>query len=208
MAHGTFIATANELHGRFPPLLLPPLLSSLLPPSFPPHKKRGTFYYRNISGEEFIFYYSFKLIPKTRRRGKLQALQFYIKSKTINLQRVKTVIIFGEMVCYDLPPSTMCAVGRRAPKHHPSLSLHKKLPQPLVPHPSAANVARGSFHKRYHSLHLTVRPLAAHEQNRCLSFSMLEPPSCFTLSSFRLMFSSSHAPQSGAYNFRTTPEEK
>ena len=37
--------------------------------------KEGPFYYRNISGEEFIFY-SFKLIPKTRRRGKLQSLQF------------------------------------------------------------------------------------------------------------------------------------
>ena len=58
--------------------------------------KEGPFYYRNISGEEFILYYSFKLIPKTRRRGKLQTLQFYIKSKTINLQRVKSVIIFGE----------------------------------------------------------------------------------------------------------------
>ena len=47
--------------------------------------KEGTFYYRNISGEEFIFYYSFKQIPKTRRRGKLQSLQFYINSKTIGL---------------------------------------------------------------------------------------------------------------------------
>ena len=47
--------------------------------------KEGTFYYRNIPGEEFIFYYSFKLIPKTRRRGKLQSLQFYINSKTIGL---------------------------------------------------------------------------------------------------------------------------
>ena len=47
--------------------------------------KEGPFYYRNISGEEFIFYYSFKLIPKTRRRGKLQSLQFYINSKTIGL---------------------------------------------------------------------------------------------------------------------------
>ena len=27
--------------------------------------KEGPFHYRNISGEEFIFYYSFKLIPKT-----------------------------------------------------------------------------------------------------------------------------------------------
>ena len=47
--------------------------------------KEGPFHYRNISGEEFIFYYSFKLIPKTRRRGKLQTLQFYINSKTIGL---------------------------------------------------------------------------------------------------------------------------
>ena len=75
-------------------VLSPPSLHSLLPSQ----KNKGTFYYRNISGEEFIFYYSFKLIPKTRRRGKLQTLQFYIKSKTINLQRVKSVIIFGEMV--------------------------------------------------------------------------------------------------------------
>ena len=43
--------------------------------------KEGPLYYRNISGEEFIFYYSFKLIPKTRRAGKLQSLQFYINSK-------------------------------------------------------------------------------------------------------------------------------
>ena len=40
------------------------------------NKKRRELYYRNISGEEFIFYYSFKLIPKNRRRVKLQALQF------------------------------------------------------------------------------------------------------------------------------------
>ena len=54
-------------------LLSPP--SSLL--SLPSSKKReGTFYYRNISGKEFIFYYSFKLIPKNRRRVKLQSLQF------------------------------------------------------------------------------------------------------------------------------------
>ena len=35
---------------------LPPPLPSLLPP----RKLRGGLYYRNISGEEFIFYYSFK----------------------------------------------------------------------------------------------------------------------------------------------------
>ena len=73
--------------GSLPPPLpsLPPP-SSLLPPSLPHREKReGTFCYRYISGEEFIFYYSFKLIPKNRRRVKLQALQFYINSKTIGL---------------------------------------------------------------------------------------------------------------------------
>ena len=58
---------------------LPPPLRSLLPsPLLPTHKRKeeGKFYYKNISGEEFIFYYSFKLIPKNRRRVKLQALQF------------------------------------------------------------------------------------------------------------------------------------
>ena len=66
----------------------------------PPQKKKEeeTFDYRNISGEEFIFYYSLKLIPKNRRRVKLQASQFYINSKTVGLQRVKTVIILGKMV--------------------------------------------------------------------------------------------------------------
>ena len=74
-AHGTFIATANELHGMFPPLLLPPLLSSLLPPSHTQKKERGLLlqeYFRR----GIYFYYSFKLIPKNRRRVKLQALQF------------------------------------------------------------------------------------------------------------------------------------
>ena len=66
--------------------------------------KEGPFYYRNISVEEFIFYYSFKLIPKTRRRGKLQTLQFYINSKTIGLQRVKSVIIFAGMVVHGHSP--------------------------------------------------------------------------------------------------------
>ena len=62
------------------------VLSLLLsPPSSPLQKREGTFYYRNISGEEFSFYYSFKLIPKNRRRMKLQSLQFYINSKTIGL---------------------------------------------------------------------------------------------------------------------------
>ena len=58
-----------------PPSLLPP-------PSLPhPEKSEGTFYYRR----GIYFYYSFKLIPKNRRRVKLQALQFYINSKTIGL---------------------------------------------------------------------------------------------------------------------------
>ena len=62
-------------------LLSPP--SSLLP--LPSSKNReGTFNYRNISGDEFIFY-SFKYIPKNRRRWKSQSLQFYIYSKTKGL---------------------------------------------------------------------------------------------------------------------------
>ena len=38
-------------------------------------RERGLLITGDISGEEF-FYYSFKLIPKNRRRVKLQALQF------------------------------------------------------------------------------------------------------------------------------------
>ena len=48
--------------------------------------KEGPFHYRNISGEEFIFYYGFKLIPKNRRQVKLQSLQFFfLIQKTIGL---------------------------------------------------------------------------------------------------------------------------
>ena len=87
VAHGTFIATANELHGMFPPLLLPPLLSfpplpSLLPPSL--HQKKRTvnfFYYMNISGEGIVLYYSFILIQKNQRRVNLQSLQFLLIRK-------------------------------------------------------------------------------------------------------------------------------
>ena len=61
VAHGTFMATANELHGMFPPLLLPPLLSSL-PPT--PRKKRGDF-----------------LLQEYFRRGNYFVLQFYINSE-------------------------------------------------------------------------------------------------------------------------------
>ena len=52
-------------------------------------KERELFNYRNISGEGFIFYYSLKLLPKNRRRVKLQTSQLHINSKTIELQRVK-----------------------------------------------------------------------------------------------------------------------
>ena len=69
--------------------LLPPLLKK---------KEEGTFHYRNIFGEGIIFYNSFISIQKNRRRVKLQALQFYINSNTIDLQRVKTVIILRKMV--------------------------------------------------------------------------------------------------------------
>ena len=55
------------------------LSTPLLPPPFlplPPRKKKeeGTFYYRDISGEEF--FYSFKLIPKNRRRVKITVITF------------------------------------------------------------------------------------------------------------------------------------
>ena len=46
---------------------------SSLPPSHTKKKERELFFYRNISGEELNFYYSFKLIPKNRRRVKLHA---------------------------------------------------------------------------------------------------------------------------------------
>ena len=87
--HGVQCDMAHDRCTALAPLLSHPLPSSPLPPPFfpfhPKKKSEGPFYYRNISGEEFIFYYSFKLIPKTRRRGKLQTLQFYINSKTIGL---------------------------------------------------------------------------------------------------------------------------
>ena len=78
----------------------PPPSSSLLPPPSLPHpeKREGTLYYKNISGEGIILYYSFRLIQKNQRRVKLQSLQFYIKSKTLNLHHVKSVIIFAKMV--------------------------------------------------------------------------------------------------------------
>ena len=66
VAHGTFIATANELHGVFPPLLLPPLLSSLLPPSHTQKKERDF------------------LLQEYFRRGNYFVLQFYINAEKIN----------------------------------------------------------------------------------------------------------------------------
>ena len=58
------------------------------------NKKKGTFHYRFISGEGINFYYSFKLIQKNRRRGKLQSLQFFL----IENKRAVTVIIYWQMV--------------------------------------------------------------------------------------------------------------
>ena len=75
---------------------LPPPLPSLL------KKKEETFYSRNISGEGIILHYSFILIQKNRRRVKLQSLQFYINSKAIKLQRVKSVIILAAMVNHHI----------------------------------------------------------------------------------------------------------
>ena len=70
--------------------------------------KEGPFYYRNISGEEFIFYYSFKLIPKTRRRGKLQSLQFYINSKTDRPVTRQNCNYLAEMVITRKRRSSEC----------------------------------------------------------------------------------------------------
>ena len=95
--HGTFRATANELHGMFPPLLFPPLLSSLLPPSHTQKKKRGLFITGIFPARELSLYYSFLLIQKNQRWVELQSLQFYINSKT-NLHHVKSVIIFAKML--------------------------------------------------------------------------------------------------------------
>ena len=61
-----------------------------------------------------MFYFSFILIQKNRRRVKLQTFQFYIYSKTIKLQRVKSVIIFAKMVSYSRrrthPPARRAAL--------------------------------------------------------------------------------------------------
>ena len=74
------------------------------PPVLPEKKTRETFHYRNISGEGINFYTSFVKIQKNRRRVKLQAVLLHSNSKTIDLQRVKTVIIFGGMVFpVDIP---------------------------------------------------------------------------------------------------------
>ena len=51
----TFIACANELHGMFPPLLLPPLLSYLLPPSHTQKKKRGDFLLQELFPARELF---------------------------------------------------------------------------------------------------------------------------------------------------------
>ena len=104
--------TASAQQSVLSLLLSPP--SSLPSPS---HrlKKEGTFYYRNISGEGIILNYSFKLIQKNRRRVKLQASLLHINSKSIDLQRVKTVIIFGKMVCF--PHQSRTYVRKRCQGH-------------------------------------------------------------------------------------------
>ena len=69
-----FTATANELHGMFPPLS--PLLFS--PPSSSSHaqkKKEGTFHFRNISREGIILYYSVwtRRIKKKKKKNKINS---------------------------------------------------------------------------------------------------------------------------------------
>ena len=48
-------------------------------------KKGGNFLLQEYSRRGNYFYYSLKLIQKSRRRVKLQSLQFYLNSKTIGL---------------------------------------------------------------------------------------------------------------------------
>ena len=69
--------------GSLPPPL-PSLLSSL-PPSHTQKNEEGTFYCRNISGEEFFFITVLNKIKRNAAGEKLQSLQFYINSKTIGL---------------------------------------------------------------------------------------------------------------------------
>ena len=76
-------------------LLSPP--SSLLPLSSS-KKKRKLFITGIFPTRELFLHYSLKLIPKKRRRVKLQSLQFCFNSKTINLHHVKSVIMFAKMV--------------------------------------------------------------------------------------------------------------
>ena len=62
-------------------------------------KKVGNFFITETFPVRELFCLTvFILIRKNRRRVKLQTLQFYVNSKTIELQRVKTVIILGKMV--------------------------------------------------------------------------------------------------------------
>ena len=74
--------TAGVHSSRLSALLSTP--SSLLSLSSS-SKKGGNFLLQEYFWRGIYFYYSLKLIPKNRRRGKLQSLQFYINSKTIGL---------------------------------------------------------------------------------------------------------------------------
>ena len=75
---------------------LPPSLPSLLPLSS--SKKRRKLFITGIFPARGLFYITVFLFQKNRRQVKLQSLQFGTISKTIELQRVKTVIILGKMV--------------------------------------------------------------------------------------------------------------
>ena len=74
LAHGRCTAVSS----------LPPSLPSLLPslPLLLQKKKRGLFITGIFPARNLFFITVCKLIPKNRRRVKLQALQFYINSKT------------------------------------------------------------------------------------------------------------------------------
>ena len=91
VAHGTFIATANELHGMFPPLLLPP-------PSLPhPEKREGTLlqeYFRR--GNYFVS--QFQINSEKSTPGEITVITVLYKFENKNLHHVKSVIIFEKMV--------------------------------------------------------------------------------------------------------------
>ena len=90
----------------------PPPVSSLLPsPSRLLKKKEGTFYYRNISGDEFIF------ITVLNKFQKLAAGENYSHYSFILIVRV---IILGQMVS----SSQILLANKACPRRMPQILVH------------------------------------------------------------------------------------